>query len=157
MRRRISAFTLIETLCTVVIIGVLISLFYGTLGSSWGAMDHYSTRANLSQDMNQIIDQVTLQAREAQSMTVPSGGASVSFFDRTGTVISSCAFDPQGILTMTKTGISSAVITRRVDPALSSFKIQPGGRSLLVTLVLADNVSGRRVQVDASTEIFPRN
>jgi prepilin-type N-terminal cleavage/methylation domain-containing protein len=161
IRRRISAFTLVEILTVVVIIGILTSVLYTTLFSGWSATEEYATRARLWQDMNRIIDQVTVEVREATRITVGANGTLVNFFDSSdpaAVAFASCQFTAAGVFSITRMIQGAPVIvdlTDRVDPAQSLFS--RAGETLVLQMVLADNVFSRRVQIETSTEILPRN
>ncbi len=154
MRRPASGFTLVELLTVVVILGILISFFYTTFFSSWAEMDNYATRSNLWQDMNRVMDKVTVQARQAKGITVASDGRSVVLVDSFGSNFATFAFNVAGELTLTQPG-SVELLTDRVDVGLSSFS--KNSEALVVKMVLADMLAMRRVQIETTTEVFPRN
>ena len=161
MRPKTAGVSLVELLCVVVIVGIMITVFYSTFLSNWGAMENYATRAALWQDMDRIMDEVSLQTRASSRIDVATNNSkSVSFFDASSDAVpaATCTFDAAGRLVLTRGG-TATLLTDRVDPALSSFSKHNVDRktALVVHMVLADNLFDRRVAIDASTEILPRN
>lgn len=152
--RSVRGFSLVELLTSIVIVGVLISVFYSVFILNWKAMEDYSVRSGLWQDMDVIIDQITLDARESAQINVSADQKDVSMLNRQSAVIAAYAFTAGGMCQVTRSGVTTT-LTNSLDYALSTFR--KNGESLVVNVVLSGDVLGREVSIDASTEIYPRN
>ncbi|MBL8013890.1 MAG: prepilin-type N-terminal cleavage/methylation domain-containing protein [Candidatus Omnitrophica bacterium] len=147
-------FSLPEVLTSLIIIGILISVVYSVFILNWQAFEDYSTRAGMWQDMDQIIDQVTIDAREAATVTVSADQKNVSMFDKKGNLLVSYSFLSNKECHVIR-GSENLTLTHNLDYTLSLFEKK--SKSLSLNVVLRDDVFGRGVSIDASTEIFPRN
>lgn len=152
--RCLQGFSLVELLTSIVIIGVLIAIFYSVFILNWKTMEDYSVRSELWQDMDVIIDQVTLDARESAQINVSADQKNVSLLNRQSVVIATYAFTAGGMCQATRSGVTTT-LSNSLDYALSTFR--KNGESLVVNVVLTGDVLGRGVTIDASTEIYPRN
>jgi len=149
-------FSLVEMLCSVIILGILVAVFYSVFLSNWKVMEEYSTRAALWQDMDVIIDQFTDNARQASSFEVSVDKKEARFFNR-GVLALTYNLRANGSCDVTPTGGAATTLTDRVDFTRSTFDNTNEGRSLVINLALTDQVFERGVTIETSTEIYPRN
>jgi hypothetical protein len=147
--------SLVEVLTALFISGVFMGAIYFIFMINHEASQNYIVRADLSQEMNKIVDQVVSRARGARmvaaadttdqktaTLQLPGSGMLEFQIMRNGHMI---MIDAEG----------QEVLSERVDFERSDFIVN--GKSLLVKIVLVDAVLNRQVSLASSTEIFPRN
>ena len=73
------AFTLVELLVVLIVIGVTAGLVYSVFVSNNSAINNYMTRADLWYEADQIIDNATIEARHASAFSIINNNKRVLF------------------------------------------------------------------------------
>ncbi|HBR14535.1 MAG TPA: hypothetical protein DD723_03195 [Candidatus Omnitrophica bacterium] len=147
------AFTLVELIVVVLILGIGTAMFYSVLSMNWMASEQHITRSDMWQELNRVVETANADGRRSNLITV-SNPLSVIFSDNNGTVIATYTITAGGLI-QRDTGTGPVTLSEKADQTNSSFVIN--GRSVIMTLVLQENVMGDPVQARTSVEIFPRN
>lgn len=147
------AFTLIELIVVVLILGIGTAMFYSVLSMNWIASEQHITRSDIWQELNTIVETANADGRKSNAMTV-SNPFSLVFLDNNGAVIATYTITAGGLI-QRDTGAGPVTLSEKVDQTNSSFVTS--GRSVIMTLVLQGDVMGDPVQARTSVEIFPRN
>ena len=117
------------------------------------ASEQHITRSDMWQELNRVVETANADGRRSNLITV-SNPLSVIFSDNNGTVIATYTITAGGLI-QRDTGTGPVTLSEKADQTNSSFVIN--GRSVIMTLVLQENVMGDPVQARTSVEIFPRN
>ena len=160
MLRRVlrpSAFTLVETLTAMAILGVAILFFQIVLRTTWFAYQDRILRANLWQEANEIAEKVTDDGRLARQVDIAAsnGAQSATFIDKDDNVFATYTMTTGGELQVARAGGNPDVLTTHLDNMQSFF--QKDGKSLILNLALQDKNFSRNVLVKTSLDVFPRN
>ncbi len=140
--RKKKGFSLIEMVTVLAIITVSMGIFYRVFFLNWEAFDTFIARADLSQELDEMIDKITYDGRFSKQITLTS----------TPTVKQAAFFDPDGNLigTYSIKNTGEFVINRGTDDYTASTKIDftnshfdKRGKSVLVTLALTDRIFTR--------------
>jgi prepilin-type N-terminal cleavage/methylation domain-containing protein len=150
------AFTLVEMVTVMAIVGISMGIFYAVFFLNWQALDQYIASADMGQELTQIVDKVSDDARFSKQIiiTTSTGGSETRFIDPAGQPLGSYIMRQNGEFAIRR-GDKEQVLTNRLDFANSRF--EHNGKSVLVTLALSDDILGRRFNLASQTEIFPRN
>jgi prepilin-type N-terminal cleavage/methylation domain-containing protein len=156
MKHRLSenkkGFSLVELLTVVIIIGISIGLFYTTFYYNWLTMNTYTARADLMQEMDQVIDVVTEKVREADDFTISTSPTlSTVTLSPSGQVLS---FDSTGQF-LFQNGPSIQNLSYSVDSANSSFTSDTGALNLQLTL--REPTPGQDAILSTFIQVYPRN
>ncbi len=155
-----SAFTLVEMLVVIVIIGTAISIFYSTLFLYWPAFDEFVTRINLWEESDKIIEIISPEVRALHDITIENE-KKVTLSDKDNTTIAAYIIDASGAFIVRKSGSGDVVLSNSLDLNGSSFgeniEGSSGKKTLVVNLALSEQGLRRRVRIATSTEIMPRN
>ena len=155
-----SGFTLIEMMTVLAMITVGIALFYSVFILNWQAFDHHITRSNLWQEMDLIVDNLTLEGRLSRqiNVSVDSSAQTVTFVDAAGLTMAVYSMQNTGQFLISK-GVNVETVSQHLDFTNSSFKKTDAGlgRGLVITLALKDDVMGQAINITTSTEVYPRN
>lgn len=162
--RAVKGFTLVEIVTVLVIIGIGMTLFYSVFFLNWFAVNSYIARADLWQEMDAAIDQISLDARLANDIVLTQSGTqkNVNFLEtdpvtRSSKNLSEYLLDSSGKLQVRRgTATLPSLISDHVNFAKSSFTL-PSFRDLKVDLTLNDDVLGKTIEINSSTEIYRRN
>jgi len=150
--KSLQGFTLIEIITVVAIIGIGAGLFYSLFLMGWSAFDSELTRVNLWQELTEIIQQVSFDARAAQSMNfVDDKEITFSFFDGNSTTYK---ITLDGEFQQIRGG-NTTVFSYNVAYNNSSFGRV--GDSLKMNLTLVERTLRGEVVARTSTKICPRN
>ena len=153
------AFTLVEIMVVVLIIGVLGGVLYTIFFTNWFAFEDRIARANLWSEADVIFETMSSEARNMRQIDVFSDTNSKSAFFRydlnlNKVPVATYTINNNGQMTVNR-GSGNVVLTDHLDFTKSSFvKV---GSALKVTLVLKDQLIPRTIAISTSTEIFPRN
>ncbi|MGE0268221.1 MAG: type II secretion system protein [Candidatus Omnitrophota bacterium] len=150
-------FTLIEMLTVLVILMILGGVFYTVFVTNWSAFEDRIARTNLWQEANEIIETMTADGRFAQTIDVfsdGSGNKSAVLNDSFNQPVATYLITSDGRFQINKNGVIKT-LSGHINPGQSVFTKQ--GRGLRVELGLEDVIFKRTINVDTSTEIFPRN
>ncbi len=151
----VAAFTLAELVTVLAVIGIGIGLFYSVFFVNWASLDKQTCLVDLQQEADSISDKVSFDGKLAQSLAVAADAKSVVFSFRNGVPPPiTYSFLNTGQFQRTVNGVTDT-ISDRVDYAQSSFA--KDGNSLILNLSLFDSVFGKRVNLEVSTRIIPRN
>ena len=150
------AFTLIEIITVVAIIGITSALFYVTFLLNWAGFYNQISRVNLWQDANDIIDDVSSYGKVARSAVVSSNHKvlTLNLPDGTSVVYSIVNGSPYGQLQRVKGG-TTKIFSNNIVYTNSSFNATT--YSFIINLALEDKVFNRNIDVKTSTEICFRN
>lgn len=150
-------FTLVEMLTVLVILFVLGGVFYTVFVTNWFAFEDRIARTNLWQEANEIIETITADGRFAQTIDVftdGSGNKSAILNDSLNQPVATYLITADGRFQINKNGVIKT-LSGHINPIESVFTKQ--GRGLRVELDLEDLIFKRTINVNTSTEIFPRN
>lgn len=151
-----NGFTLVELLVATIALGILVIMAGIVFIGNLRAMDNYSVRTQLWQEMDAVMDVVSLDARDSSNISVSGDSKSVSFVNNFGDTISTYTLNSDGTLRVDR-GASISTLSDHVVPGDSSFDLR-GGLSLVVTLTLQDEkVLGQPVTITSSMQVLPRN
>lgn len=149
------AFTLVEIIVVVLIIGVLGGVLYTIFFTNWFAFEDRIARANLWSEVDVIFETISSEARNQDQITVngnPCGSVAILAGGSAQPII--YTMNNNGDLTVNR-GAGDIVLTNHLDFANSSFCAE--GEALRINLTLEDQLITRRVEIRTSTEVFPRN
>ncbi|OPX30935.1 MAG: hypothetical protein B1H08_00190 [Candidatus Omnitrophica bacterium 4484_171] len=155
-RKGNKAFTLIEIITVVAIIGITSALFYVTFLLNWAGFYNQISRVNLWQDANDIIDDVSSCGKLARSAAVSSNHKvlTLNLPDGTSSVYSIISGSPYGWLQKAAGG-TTKILSKNIGYTDSSFDATT--YSFIINLALKDKVFNRNIDVKTSTEICFRN
>jgi len=151
-------FTLVETITVLAIVGIFIAFFYTLYFLNWQACDQFIAYADFGQDMDQIIDQIGQDGRNATTIKITINSPTtqqVECLDTNGNPISTYTMTNTGVFTITNAQNNQNIITQKLDFANSAFVMD--GNAIQVKLRLADQIFGHTVFLNSETEIYPRN
>ncbi len=152
------SFTLIEILTTLIIIGIVGTMLFSIIFLGWVSFESEIARINLWEEANQIIDSFSINAH-ASASEIYSSPKKDHFFDKVifnfldGNFIT-YEVTSKGEFKVSK-GISPQILSQNLVYEKSGFLKKPN--SLVLKLTLEDKVFGKKIKVETSTEIFPRN
>ena len=151
------AFTLIELLTVIAILGVLVSVTHIVFMTNWMANHDRIARADLWQEANTIMEYVSLDGRQSRTIAVtPSAGVNTAVLtDKDGGTLAAYVMNSKGEFQMSRGGGSFKTLSTHLDFVNSSFS--NNGKALSLHLVLTDRIWNRIINVDTSTEVYPRN
>ena len=131
-------------------------IFYSVFFLNWEAFDSYIARADLGQELDEMIDTVAKDGRFAKQVNLTSTGAlkQAAFIDPDGNVLGTYTIKNTGEFIIHR-GQNDSVVSTKMDFVNSSFDKR--GKSILLTLALADRIFGKQVNLTSATEIYPRN
>ena len=131
-------------------------IFYSVFFLNWEAFDSYIARADLGQELDQMIDTVAQDGRFAKQVDLTSTGAlkQAAFIDPDGNVLGTYTIKNTGEFIIRR-GQNDSIVSTRIDFVNSNFDKR--GKSILLTLALADRIFGKQVTLTSATEIYPRN
>ncbi len=156
---RREAFTLVELLTVIVILGVMIVTFHLVFVTNWVTSLDRVTRATLWQESNAAMESLTRDGRQSRQMDVAedadAGTKTAVILDAQSQLVATYVMDNQGKLQRSDVAGNLSILSDHVDFANSKFEKM--GRTLRVNLALKDDVFSRVIHVSTSTEIFPRN
>ena len=155
------AFSLMEALVVLVVIGVVFGGLFRFFISNWFAYEDKITRADLWHEANEIVETMTHDGRMAKTIEATEDATikSVEMRDVTDNIIAVYSITQDGTMQMDREGDGDTikVLSRNLDFDESEF-VQDGiSQALTVTLHLRTELFLRNVLIDTSTEIFPRN
>lgn len=152
-----TAFSLMEIVTVLVIVGVSIPLFYTVFVTNWLAFQDRIIRADLWMDADMIIDAIAKDLRSAKSFDVSSdnGDQVLTITDLNG-ASTVYAMRASGIFEYQRPASPGFSVLSRHIFMPNSF-MQKSGDTLQVNLVLEDNLFFRDIRIETSTEIYPRN
>lgn len=161
LKKNKNAFTLIELMTSIMILGISIVLFNTIFVSSWISFEERVLRSKLWQETNDIIERITYDARDAYSVELVEDEDSslIKLYDKDSTLISSYLINSQGTVQISKSEEDEqyTIISESIDFLDSDFNVEAGATTLYVKLTLQDYVFTRLIEVETSTEIFLRN
>lgn len=148
-------FTIVEIITVLAIIGIGMGLFYSVFFVNWSSFEKQLTLIDLQMEADNIIEMLSFDAKFARQFTVTNGKQiDFSFCDPTNNTPLTYALTTPGEIQKTQ-GSTTQVISEYIDYNNSSFTRT--GDYLQVDLRLRDDVLGREVELDISTQISPRN
>ncbi len=156
------AFTLVELITVVVIIGIGIGFFYATFLNNWRALEDQDAQRNLWQDMNLISETITADARRANAVLVAANGLSAQFIFPASSGLVNVTYSINGLNLLKIQGASNVILSRNVEldpPAPAPDSLFVGtSNALRLDLTLSDsqNIFGPAVRVTSSIFISPR-
>ena len=152
------AFTLVEMVTVLAIIGIGAALLYAIFFLNLASFEKQLSLIDLQMDADKIIEILSFDCKRANTVDVSADGKQVDFaFPEPGTnpPVSYLFTDaPSPGILRRISGVDS-VISQNIDYANSSFSRQ--GDSLTIDLLLEDNVFRRGMTVRVETLILPRN
>ena len=153
------AFSLVELLTVIVIVGVMIVTFDLVFVTNWTASLDRISRATLWQESSAVMESLTRDGRQSRQMDISEdssmGTKTAVILDTLGQPIATYVINDKGKLQRSDQLGNISVLTEHLDFANSRF--EKIGRTLRITLALRDQVFSQLVRVDTSTEIYPRN
>ena len=131
-------------------------IFYSVFLLNWEAFDSYIARADLGQELDEMVDTIALDGRFAKQVNLTSTGSlkQAVFIDPDGNVLGTYTIKNTGEFIVHRGQIDSIVSTK-MDFINSNFN--KSGKSILLTLALTDQIFGKQVNLNSATEIYPRN
>ncbi len=150
-------FSLVEIVTVVAILGISIGIFYTVFFMNWESFESFIARADLSQELDEMVDKVVYDGRFAKQVNVnqSSNIKQAAFIDPDGKLLGVYTIKDTGEFVISRTGQNDYTASTRVDFTNSNFNRQ--GKSFLLTLALKDQVLGHPVTLSSATEIYPRN
>jgi len=156
------AFSLVELIVVLAIIGIGIGMFYSTLFVNWTSFEKQTSLIDLQMEADKITELISNDGKNAQEIKVAPGGKQVTFcYSEPVTCTPSIKYQ------LTGTGGVPGKIERLLDagtPTEISKYIDVGNSNfseanscLDVYLLLFDTVFGDRIELRVSTQVFPRN
>ena len=161
MRCSRKGFSLVELLAVLMITGIGATLFSVVFVNNWFAYEDRINRANLLNESNQIIDQMSFEGRNAKLVDVVTGAdkTTVTYTNAVDSSLVLFELHTDGTLTMTKNK-NTRNLTTHLDYVNSSI-VQEGATNfnfkLIVSLALKDGAGTRDIHVTAGSEIYLRN
>jgi prepilin-type N-terminal cleavage/methylation domain-containing protein/uncharacterized repeat protein (TIGR01451 family) len=150
-----SAFTLVEIITSLAIIGVFMAFFYSLYVLNWQACQQIIFGADMGQDMEEIVDQIGGDARNSQAINLVSP-QEVVFTEPTGgsvTYTISVLDNGRNQISVTRVGVTD-VLSQSLTAA-STFSMD--GSNIVVNMVMQESNLGQPVTLVSQTEFFPRN
>lgn len=151
-------FTIVEMVVVLAILGVGIGLFYSIFYVNWSATEQNLRLIDLQEDADSIIENISFDAKFAESFVVSANGKSVvlSYSDPIAYPDITYTFNVNSQIVKTVAGSPlTKVISERMDFNGSSF--ENVGNFLRINLLLFDDIFGRRIEFRVTTQLFPRN
>ena len=162
-----NGFTFVELMVVLVILAIALGLFYTTFYYNWVMMETYTSRANLMQDADLIIEELTADTRNSfdADITCPapntncvSTATSVNFAVNTATggnrtTAINYVLGADGSFTK-QVGATIRILSSRIDFNNTSFQKVEG--ALRVRLTLTEPLAGPDTKFETWTDIFPR-
>ena len=152
-------FTFVELMVVLVILTIAFGLFYTTFYYNWVMMETYTSRANLMQDADLIVEELTKDARNSRiaditctpdTACVPSGASLTVNFAASG---NKYTYGNNGNF-IQQVGAGTRTLSNRIDFNNTSFQKVNG--VLRVHLTLKEPLAGPDTAFDTWTYIFPR-
>ncbi len=157
MRNSKKAFSLVELLAVLMITGIGVTLFSVVFINNWFAYEDRINRANLLNETNQIIDQMSFEGRNSKQVEIANGAdkTTVTYYSALDNSLIIFELHSDGTVTLTKSG-KTRTLTTHLDFANSSLT-QLNGEDVTVNLTLKDMAGTRDIHVTAGSEILIRN
>ena len=157
MQRVRRAFSLVEMIVVLLIMGIGMAMFFSTLHINWVAYDSELIRLDLQQQADQISSLLAADVRGGEAnFTVPnSQQVNISYPSDLILDPVSYSISANGELTRTE-GSTSTTLSNNVDTVNSSFSID-SINCLVIDMRLAQNSLGQEVNLSVSDKFFPRN
>jgi len=151
--------SVVELLAAIAIIGGIIAVFYSVFVTNWLAIEQYTVRTHLWEEVSRIMRRMTADGHAAtavQVTVVPATSKTVRFNDRAGNQIALYQIDNAGLIQRWgASGSPAEQLSASADFVNSS--LATSGRALQVRLELEDLALTHLVEVASENEIFPRN
>lgn len=153
-RLSLTGFTLVEMLTVLAVIGIGMGLFYSVFYLNWSSFEKQLALIDLGQEANRIIETISFDGRIISDIDVAEDSKTVNLTSRDldGNILSSITYVITGQGQICRDG---QILSENIEFDNSSFtKV---GNSLVVELLLTDDVFGQGVQLPVKTQIFARN
>ena len=146
--------TLIEIVTVLAVIGIGIGLFYSIFYLNWSSFEKQLALVDLGQEADRIMETISLDGRLVTDIQVSENNKIVTL------ILRDLEGDVVDIITYTITGQgqirrNDQILSKNIGFDDSFFRRQ--GSSLVVELLLRDDVFGQGVELPVQTQIFPRN
>jgi len=146
--KRTSGFTLVELITVIAILGIGMGLFYSIFYLNWTSFEKQLTLNDLVQEADRIMERISFEVKGAYQIDV-SDDKTVSLTYANGAIVSYTINDQGQILR------NNQILSEYINSNSSSFA--EVSNSLVVELLLEDDVLGQVVQLPVETQIFKRN
>lgn len=157
MCRANKGFTLTEIVVVVLIFGIGVGLFNTIFINNWSAYEDRIARANLWNQANQFLEELSLEARNSKTIEVTATASNKSIILTNAgddSVVTTFTLTDTGTLSRLKNETTKVFSTQAV---FSKSAFTKGTKNLNVDLQLSDTVLGRIIHINASTEVLLRN
>lgn len=152
-----NGFTLVETLTSTIVIGILLTFLGSILFSNWSAYEEGLSRTNLREEAYNLLETITFNGRSSTRAVLQSetNQKVIEFLDGNDDLIATYTMTNTGRIQFKDENDVITTLSEKLDFSTSGF--QQDGSTLIVTLNLIDKVFRRTVSFNTSTEIFFRN
>jgi prepilin-type N-terminal cleavage/methylation domain-containing protein len=149
--------SLIEIVTVVAILGICIGFFYVVFFLNWQAFDSSIARADFGQELNQMVDGITQDGRQAVQINVvaTSTAKTATFLDTTGAVSAVYTINSAGEFIVNH-GAGDEIITKNIDFNNSNFSNGGSSNYIEANLTLTDNILGLPLTERSSVEVYTR-
>ena len=147
-------FTLIEIVTVLAIISIGIGLFYSIFYLNWSSFEKQIALVDLGQEADRIMETISLDGRVVTEIHVEADNktATLTLRDLEGNIVDTITYAITGRGQIQR---NDQILSENIQFADSFFRRE--GNSLVVELLLIDDVFGQSVQLPVQTQIFPRN
>lgn len=168
MNRRLhnkKGISLVEIVTVIAILGVSIGLFYTVFVINWKAFEQFIAQANLSQDMNAIVEKISADGRFAKDIQYLDNGTikQVTFTYPDTTPPTTYRVTSSGSFVVFKNG-KTTILSNLVDFSKTAFarrdsngNIIGNNRFMSMDITMTDNVLGLVLTLRSITDIYTRN
>ena len=157
--KTLNGFTMTEVIMTLVIVSILGGVFYTMLITNWSSYEELMARAQLLNEANDIVEQISQEGRFTKTIDVvqdfASGIQTATLIDYQDQAIATYTMSSNGTLEIARPQANTVVLTNNLDFDNSAFT--KNGKSLRMDLALIDDALMRKVSISTNTEIYPRN
>lgn len=147
-------FSLIEIVTVLAVMGIGMGLFYSIFYLNWSSFEKQLALANLGQEADRIMETISLDGRLVTEIHVAENNKTVTLTlrDLEGEIVDTIIYTITGGGQIQR---NDQVLSENIEFSDSIFRRV--GSSLVVELLLRDDVFGQNVQLPVQTQIFPRN
>lgn len=150
---RIRGFSLVEIVTVLAVIGIGIGLFYSVFFLNWSLFEKQLTLVDLGQEADRIMEMISFDARVANQINVSPDKRTATFIfrDINGNIVNIITYT---LILPDQIQRGNQILSENIDFADSSF--EEVGNSLVVELLLEDDVFGQSVNLPVKTQVFSR-
>lgn len=159
MLRSNKGFSLFEIITVVLITGLGMTLFSVVFVNNWTAYEDRINHANLMNEANQILDEMSYEARKSKQIDLVQTGTTktITFFSGLDNTTSVVVMRDDGTVTLTRGGTTKTMTTHLDFAGTEIIRDATVGRNLQINLDLKDFAGTREFHVRTATEVQPRN